>query len=503
MIDRLSDELLLGLSRTVTEQTGLHFSRERWPDLERGLRSAAGKLGFPDAESCARRLLSAPLTRQETEILAGELTVGETYFFREKKSFEILSNQILPEIARLRQNTERRLRIWSAGCCTGEEPYSIAILLDRILPDLRQWQVTILGTDINPHFLQKASAGVYSEWSFRDSPSWLKQGYFKQVGANHYEILPSIKERVVFSYLNLAEGGYPSLVTNTNAMDLIFCRNVLMYFSPEKARHVIHNFHRSLVEKGWLVVSPTETSCELFSRFGAVQFDGVTFYQKGEPSSFTATLPFEASEPVVGWDEAEQTVALPSLFDFKPAPQVSVPEPVVEISVADSGRTPYEEALALFNQGNYEQAARKLEAEGDSSPAASDSAALWARICANLGDLDHARSWAEKALSTNKLNAGLHYLNAVILDEQGLTDEAFAALKRTLYLDPNFVLAHYSLGNSALRQKKFKEAERHFANTRTLLESYQLNEVLPHSDGLVAGRLREMVESASAMEKTA
>ena len=229
MIASLSDGVLLRLSQAVAKQTGLNFSRERWPDLERGLRLAADKLGFPDVESCARRLMSAPLTRQETEILAGELTVGETYFFREKKSFEILSEQILPEIARLRQNAERRLRIWSAGCCTGEEPYSIAILLDRILPDLRHWQVTILGTDINPRFLQKAAAGVYSEWSFRDSPPWLKQGYFKQVGANHYEILPSIKERVTFSYLNLAEDGYPSRINGLSA------KYLLSFFTREES----------------------------------------------------------------------------------------------------------------------------------------------------------------------------------------------------------------------------------------------------------------------------
>lgn len=503
MIERLSEELLSGLSQTVASQTGLHFSRERWPDLERGIRSAAGKLGYPDAESCIRRLLSAPLTRQETEILAGELTVGETYFFREKRTFEILTEQILPEFARFRQNTERRLRIWSAGCCTGEEPYSLAILLDRILPDLRQWQVMILGTDINPHFLRKASAGVYSEWSFRDAPPWLKQGYFKQVDATHYEILPSIKERVTFSYLNLADDSYPSLATNTNAMDLIFCRNVLMYFSPEKAGRAIHNFHRSLVEKGLLIVSLTETSTETFARFGSVQFNGATFYRKGEPSSLSSALPFIIGDPVVGWDEAKQTVALPSHFDFKPAPPVSLPEPVIETPAADSVPTPYEEALALFNQGKYEQAARKLEAECDSSPTAPENAALLARICANLGDLDQARSWAEKGLNADKLNAGLHYLRAIILEEQGMSEEALAALKRTLYLDPNFVLAHFSLGNSALRQKKFKEAERHFANTRALLNSYQPNEVLPQSDGLVAGRLREMVESAMAMEKAA
>jgi chemotaxis protein methyltransferase CheR len=208
-------------------------------------------------------------------------------------------------------------------------------------------------------------------------------------------------------------------------------------------------------------------------------------------------------EPVVGWDEAKQTVALPSLFELKPAPPVALPELPVATPVADSGQTPYEEALALFNQGNYEQAARKLEAELDSSPTAPEKAALLARICANLGDLDQARAWAEKALKADKLNAGHHYLSAIILEEQGATEDALAALKRTLYLDPNFVLAHFSLGNSALRQKKFKEAGRHFTNTRALLNSYQPNEVLPQSDGLVAGRLREMVESAMAMEKAA
>ena len=503
MTERLPDDVLLGLSQTVAEQTGLYFGRERWTDLERGIRSAAGKLGYPDAESCVRRLMSAPLTRRETEILAGELTVGETYFFREKRSLEILSEQILPEIARLRQNGEHRLRIWSAGCCTGEEPYSIAILLDRILPDLRHWQVTILGTDLNPRFLQKAMAGIYSEWSFRDSPSWLKERYFKQVDAKHYEILPAIKEKVVFSYLNLAEDGYPSLATNTNAMDLIFCRNVLMYFSPEKAKHAIGNFRRSLVEKGWLIVSPAEMSSELFRRYQSVPFDGVTFYRKDEPSS-SATLPSTAYEPVAEWREAKQTTAPPPLFDFTPpAPPISIQKPTEETVAADSGRTPYEEALAFFNQGNYEQAARKLEGDSDSSPTAPESAALLARICANRGELVQARTWTEKGLHADKLNPGLHYLNAIILEEQGMTEEAQAALKRTVYLDPNFVLAHFSLGNSALREKKFKEAGRHFANTRTLLNAYQPNEVLPQSDGLVAGRLREMVESALAMEKAA
>ncbi len=244
----------------------------------------ARKLDCPDFESCARLLLSAPLNRKQIEILAGELTVGETYFFREKRSFEILSEQILPELMRLRQGSERRLRIWSAGCCTGEDPIPSQFCSTEFCLIYGQWHVTLLATDVNPHFLKKASDGVYSEWSFRDSPSWLKQIYFKQIDKNRFEIVPRIKERVTFAYLNLAEDVYPSLANNTNAMDLIFCRNVLMYFSPEGTKRVAHHFHRSLVETGWLLVSPTETSSELFPQFSPVHFPDAVLYRKGGKS---------------------------------------------------------------------------------------------------------------------------------------------------------------------------------------------------------------------------
>src|SRR5258708_24685213 len=120
MVHTLPDQVLFKLSEFIASQMGLHFPRERWRDLERGLESAAREFGAEDAEAGAQWLLSAPLTRKQIEILAGELTVGETYFFRDKRVFEILSADILPEMMRVRQGADRRLRIWSAGCCTGE-----------------------------------------------------------------------------------------------------------------------------------------------------------------------------------------------------------------------------------------------------------------------------------------------------------------------------------------------------------------------------------------------
>ena len=120
MKEGLPDHRLSQLSECVAARMGLHFPRERWRDLERHANSAAKEFGFADIKAFLQWLLSSPLTREQIETLASHMTVGETYFFREKESFEILEKTILPELIRSRRGSERRLRIWSAGCCTGE-----------------------------------------------------------------------------------------------------------------------------------------------------------------------------------------------------------------------------------------------------------------------------------------------------------------------------------------------------------------------------------------------
>jgi len=488
MTNSLNPELLSQLSETVAAQTGLHFPPERGPDLERGLSAAARALGFATVESFASWLLTTPLDRKSIEIVAGELTVGETYFFREKRSLEIFSEQLLPEIALARCGPARSLRLWSAGCCTGEEPYTLAILLDRFLPDLAEWRVTILGTDINPRFLRKAAEGVYTEWSFRDAPPWLKTTYFKPVGKKLFEIIPRIKEKVTFAYLNLAEDAYPSLATNTNAMDFIFCRNVLMYFNADRTKKVVHQFRKALVDDGWLIVSLTETSSELFRELATVPFPQGTFYRKSDKT--TAVVEIMPS-------------AVPELKFAEPAPVIAFPS----LNIEAREKSPptelpsYDKALLLFDDGKYREAAALLEA--DVATPSAKSTALLARIHANLGDLTQAGELADKALALDKLDAGVHYLRAVIFEEQGAREEAHSALRKTLYLDPHFLLAHFALANAALRRKKFPEAERHFAHVLDLLANYQSHDVLPQSDGLVAGRLKEMVAAAMSMEKAA
>lgn len=461
----LPDLLLAGVSGFVAARMGLHFPPERWRDLERGIAAAAGDFELPDAESCARALLSAPLTHTQIEVLASHLTVGETYFFREKNSFAALEEHILPELLRARRGAERRLRIWSAGCCTGEEPYSVAMLLDRLLPGVEEWNVTVLATDINPHFLRKAAQGVYGEWSFRDTPEWIRGRYFKTRRDGRFDLHPRIRKRVTFSHLNLADDVYPSLLNNTNAMDVILCRNVLMYFTPERARQVAANFHRALTGGGWLIVSPTETSNALFSPFSAVQFPGAVLYRK-------------AASPAPQLFSTEHVPpAHQILFPPEPTrPRAELPEEPVPVETGAGLRQTPEDPGKL---------------------------ARAARVCANDGRLGEASELCEKAIAADRLSPAHHYLIATIRQEQGQIDAAAQSLTRALYLDADFALAHFALGNLRLSQGRRRDAGRHFKNALSALRARPQGEVLPESDGLTAGRLAEIIASVLASQPRA
>lgn len=465
--------LLSASSELIGATLGLHFPEERWPDLERGLASAAPELGQPDAQALAQWLRSASPSRSEIEILASHLTIGETYFFREKESFQFFEETIVPELLRSRVGKNRRIRIWSAGCCTGEEPYSIAMILDRIVPQRSGWNITILATDINPRFLRKAAEGLYSEWSFRAMPPGARERWFRKRSGRLWELEPRIRSRVTFSCVNLATDIFPALVNDTNAMDVIFCRNVLMYFSAERGAEIVQKFHQALAPGGWLLVNPAETSSSTFSAFQAVSHSGGTAYRKpgvGEsrlsPASFLTPA-----------------VSQPSPHSFQassPAP-LELPRPNTFIRAS---------AAAI----------RAAPEPSDALPEEDDPRELVARArrCANEGRLEEAARWCRLAIAAEKMNPAHHYLFSAVCREMGEMDRAAESLGRALYLDPEFVLAHFGLANIELARGRRGAATRHFSNALAALRTHEEEEILPESEGLTAGRLTEIIESLLA-----
>jgi chemotaxis protein methyltransferase CheR len=509
MADPLPEPLLEHFSAFVASQLGLSFPKPLWRELERGIRSAALAFGMKSAEICAEWLMAIPLQRDQIEVLAGNLTIGETYFFREKSAFTALGERILPDLIESRRSTDRHLCIWSAGCGAGEEPYTIAILLKRLLPDIARWRISILGTDINPDFLKKASEGVYSESAFRGAPPWLKEDYFRRTSDRRYKLASAVREMVQFSNLNVAQERLAQDLFRSSegdAMDVVLCRNVLMYFTPERAARAVSNFRAAMAERGWLIVSQSEGNSELFSNFNTIRAHDLTLFRKADSRSHALRTPLGEGTREARSDEewnADPGISLfsdrlPTPFPFRKAKRE--PPPDTPTGAGPEGKEPpssrYLEALALYTQGRYAESAAKLPEKFSDPTWTAEEAGLRARICANLGELEDAFQWSEKSLVLDKLNAGLHHLHGMILQERGLDEEAAISFRRALYLDPELIMAHFALGNLELRRKRFDPAHRYFAQALSLIGRRQDNDVIPYSDGLTTGELKAMVHSA-------
>lgn len=492
MIGKIPDKLLQKLSDYIASNLALSFPKEKWNDLERKMIIAAKDLAYPDVINFVEYIVSSKISRENAELLASILTINETYFWREPQTFEALEKKIIPALVKSKAKNGKRIRIWSAGCSSGEEAYSIAIALNRVIPDIENWNISILATDIHPEILKKAHKGIYKQWSFRNVPDWLKPKYFIQLDEHSYEIIPAIKKLVHFEYQNLAEDVFPSPLNNTNAMDIIFCRNVLMYFTPQLFEQIVTGFHHSLVEDGYLIVSASELSYQHFSQFRAVNFSGTSLYLKGDLNSRY----INNDENIIRQDQAvfehfqfeekpteDSPFTIPEEKKPERKPQFE-PPPIIKL-------TRFEEAEKLYKKGHYSEVIEKLNEESLEKK----ETLLLVRSYANIGDLKSALALCERALNEDSLDSQLYFLYATILQENLKEKEALDSLKKAIYLDQNFVLPYYRMGNIYLRQGNLAGAKKCFRNVLSIMDKCDHDKIVPESEGLTVGRFREIVQA--------
>jgi len=481
MDDGLPLSLQADLKKYFLEKMGLQFSGVREKDLVRGLKLIVQEMQFTDLEAGAEWLLTTPMTPALMETISCHLTIGETYFFRDPPYFDILEKKILPNLLYSEFNTDRRLRVWSAGCSTGEEAYSLAISISKVFPDLKSLDLTLLATDINGKSLAQLRKGSYREWSFRNAKSEIKEQYFDRDAENNYLVKPFIKKMVTANYLNLAVDKYPSLENNTNAMNVIFCRNVLMYLSPEKAGIVVKQLTDCLAPGGWLVVSACECGQPYFNQLKTVTFSNLTFYQKD-------VCELARSDDVLFRIDVASLRNLSS--DHKAVrvaeikPQLNEPEDI------------YKTAISLYEQGQYEKVIAYIENLSEKKLSDTKVIEMLARSHANVGQLEVAKKCCEKAIKLAKDDVHIYYLYALILEELGLFDEALIIFKQILYLDRGFILAHYNLGQISKHFGRDKESSKHFSNAKSLAMRFEPEQIIPESEGITAKRLIEVIESS-------
>lgn len=463
----LDDPAYPRLKALVIDTTGMAFYRDKDSDLARILAERMGEIGVGDCAGYLDLLQSLGQGKTEMDALIAELTIGETYFFRHKEQFDALRDLILPDVIE-RNRMVRRLRIWSAGCATGPEPYSVAIMLEREFGDrIAGWHVTVLGTDINQKFLTRAREGRYDEWAFRAMPDSLRTACFEPAG-NQWQIRPEFKRNVSFQYHNLIKSPFPSLADNIAGFDIIICRNVIIYFSQATVEGLVPCFHQTLNDGGWLIMGHAEPNQRLFSDFRTVNTPGAVLYQRTD-------RPMETVETLS---------ALPPL-----------PQPLPKVPPPPSGQGERLKVVPL-RQSRPPAPSRPPPPAAAAPPAEPSSGSdrlKVARGLADSGQWEKAAAACDAIIAAVPLDAWAYFYRAMVHEQLGEDEQCEKALRRAIYLDRRLVLPHYHLGLFLARKDDAAGAVRSFRNAQALLSGLADEQPVNPGEKITVGQMREAV----------
>lgn len=483
-----TDDVYRTLEAVLRDRAGLIFSPMRRSTLETAAHRVMRRVGIkaPDAFVAVVREDGAVF-----DDLMAEVTIGETYFFRESAQFDLLREMILPAF-NARHPSDRVFRAWSAGCSTGEEPYSMAIALKEA-----GMSGYVVGTDISRTRLSTARRGHYRQWSFRGVPNPLVDRYFKKVD-EIFVLAPDIRRDVEFRYLNLAADAFPAMSSGVWGMDLILCRNVLIYFDRDTIARVAKALLATLADDGWLVLGASDPPLGEIVRCEIAQTPGGLAYRQYRASGARSLRSHVLTRGVLH----QPAVSPPAPVDIlqeqvRPAALRSEPPVAKEIEAVTAHES---DAMDAYRDRDYERAVGIIDELIATRKATVADLVVNVRALANLGRLEEAGHACIAALDQHRESAQLHYMHAILLAEAGSFAEGARAAKRALYLDRNMVVAHLALGAILARWGgDVAGARRSFATAERLLSVMPPDQKVRDSDGEPAGRLLEMTRAQSRL----
>ncbi|WP_027172986.1 protein-glutamate O-methyltransferase CheR [Methylobacterium sp. 10] len=467
------DPTFAALKAKVIARTGHHYYADKDDLLFDRLRKRFKACRLADSAAYLAHLDAEATGPAEWAALEAEITIGETFFFRYAEQFAALRGTILPGLIAARAET-KSLRIWSAGCSTGAEPYSIAILLHELLgDDLPHWRIAITGTDISHEALATARAAVFGRWALRTLPPEEHARYFVLgpsvpgiAREGSFTLRPEFRRMVRFERQNLMSLIDGSASPPTAGFDLILCRNVLIYFQAEAVLGIVRGLGHRLVPDGWLLIGHAEPNPAFAATLQPVNLPGTVAYRLPttalpvEPPPVLATVATAVAISVPGPPAPEAEP--PSVFASIPAPIADAPSPSIDGVEPEDVEAVLAAIRTLADSGQI--------AEG------------WRRV--------HA------ALLATPTDARLHYYDGLLAYDLGREAEAERALRGALYLDRTFVMAHYQLGLLLGALGREAEARRAFDNAVRFGRDQPPDTLLCEGDGLSAGRLVESVDAA-------
>lgn len=439
------------IAAEVVRRTGLENVQTRREFLAEKVRQRLGALRL-STEADYLACLLAPGSEDEWEALLEAISIGETSFWRYPAQWEAMRDVVLPALRATRRG--KPLRIWCAGCSTGAEPYSLAILLRQHEPNVEAGAVEIVATDICGARLARARAGLYSSWDLRAIAPTLRDACFIAEGPR-WRLREEYKQGVRFHRHNLAEfaaGGAPA---EPGPFDLILCRNVMIYFQTDLVRRLLRRFHACAADGGWFLTGHAESYLEIVSVFEPVATEQVTLYRKRAVAAQATQAAWSkpAARAQVSGESAAGRLCGP-VRKSRPRAQSGAASPV-------------------------------------SAPAGPEAGVARLHRLADAGQWSEAACLGEQLAERDEFNAEIHFFVALAHTHLGDIAAAEAAFGRALYLDPDFALAHFHLGMTTGARRREREAARCFRNVLSSLRDLADEAPVRAGDGVTAGDLRQ------------
>jgi chemotaxis protein methyltransferase CheR len=458
----------------LTEHTGMELVGTRRDTALAAIEGAMTDAGIRSIDEYYARVAAGD---HDLELLVDAVSIGETYFFREPAQFDFVREEIIAEIKSSR-GPDTPIQMWSAGCATGEEAYSLAILLEEteITPVSK-----VLGTDISRAAVEGARSACYRPWSLRTLDRDVSDRYFEFDGT-YYRLHERIRNRATFEQRNLVGPKHETAALH-DAFDVVFLRNVLIYFDRPTVELIVGRVTRALRHGGWLITASCDPPVQGIGELQSISKRGCVFYRRAK--AHAAFVDFPGLQQPLHDSIRHLPSASPEPISANRA-QAPTPDLMLspDGSLPDASAAP-DAALEAFENGDYETVLQLTRGRRGDVAACS----LSVRAVANLSGSLAAYRDAERACRDHPFSAELHYLRGLFLSDLGRDDDAADAFRRVTYLEPQHALAHYALGRALAKAGHAQRARRAFQTAHELCDEMDPAATLPLTEDEPAARL--------------
>ena len=471
---------LLPFKIFLKENSGLFFNEDNTSTLETAVKKRMEETGIVNSAIYLNLINN---NKDEFNHLISLLTINETYFFREPGHFNVLMKHLIPELL-TKINEGQKIKILSAGCSTGEEPYTIVMaLMEKFGSDITK-SFSVIGADIDFNVIRFAKKGVYRKISFRAFENSLKNKYFDETAEGEHKIKDFVKTCVQFLNMSLKDDFETSALKD---VDIIFYRNVSIYFKSETQKLIFQNLSNLLKPDGYMIVSSTETFLHDLGILSLIELDGTFLYKKKIITDVDKTEPSgkiedhrlfrEQSKPVNRLNNCSNILLKHKKKLSEHRLKVTVKKPAIIIPAGNNTKpehdykTIFERALSLAKDKKYDEALKNIEILITGEPGFIKAYALKAGILINLKQYDEAENVCLHMFEMDQWNLEAYLLSGLISKIMKDEEKMLKRFKEALYLEPSCWIAHFYMAEIYNCRKESSHALREYGIVIKLLEN--------------------------------